>query len=153
MKKLHWFLSLLLLSLLSYTREILFLGINEIIDQNFEPNPYSIQPDFFRSQSASTLIKIKFVLTALFSLLFALITTVGLKLSFIRKFPFQLAAVIYSFIFILSGIIGIIAAGLGSFQEVYPFLRGIIDYLHNPLIFIILSSTILATNLDINKRV
>lgn len=152
MKRFYWFFFLLALSLLSYTREILFLGINEIIDQNFEPNPYSIQPEFFRNQSASTLIRIKFILTALFSLLFAFITILGLKLSFIRKFPFQLAIIIYSFVFLLSGVIGVTATGFGNFQEVYPFLRGIIDYLHNPLIFIILSSAVLATNIDIQKK-
>jgi hypothetical protein len=146
MRIFYWFLFLLILSIASYCREIIFIGINEIIDQDFSNNPYSIQPVFLKSQSIATLIKIKFGLTGAFSIVFAIFTTYGLKASFKQNFPSQLSIVIYLIIFSLSILIAIGSIPFNSFQIVYPFLRGIIDYIHNPLLFILLSSTVLASN-------
>lgn len=146
MRIFYWFIILVLLSIASYFREIIFLGINEIIDQDFSYNPYSIQPEILKSQSKDTLVNLKFALTGIFSVVFALITTFGLRASFKQKFPFQLSILVYFFIFSIALIIGIGSIPFNSFYRVYPFLRGIIDYLHNPLLFILISSTGLASN-------
>jgi hypothetical protein len=144
MRKLNWLLFLLILSFLSYFREILFLGINEAIDQDFSNNPYSIQPDYFINQPISRLIKLKYALTALFSLLFAIITIGGLKQAFRQNFPFIISLIAYSMIFGIAIIIGGVSIAFNSFREVYPFLRGIIEYLHNPFLFLLFSATVLA---------
>ena len=147
----RWIISLVLLSILSYFRETLFLGVNEIIDGNFKYNPYSYQPKYLIEQSKEDLLKLKFILTALFSLLFACFTIWALKISFKTQLPYKLSLLVYTLIFIVAIIIILFSAATNTFNNVYPFLRGIIDYIHNPLLFIVLSTTILAND-ALNKK-
>ena len=134
------------MSVISYFRETLFLGVNEIINQDFDYNPYSYQPDLLINQPKASLIKLKFILTALFSVLFAIITSLGLRFSFKQKFPYQLSIILYLVIFAVAIVTAMVSVPFHKFQVVYPFLREIIDYLHNPLIFILLSSIVLASD-------
>lgn len=146
MKTYKWIIFLLLLSIASYFREMLFLGVNEIINNDFDYNPYSYQPNFLKAKSLGYLIKVKFSMTAGFSILFAVLTILGLRISFSSKFPSKFAMFTYLFLFILGGLIAVITKLLGGFDIFYPFLRELIGYIHNPLIFILISVAILATN-------
>ncbi len=129
----------------SYFREMIFLGVNEIISNDFDYNPYSYQPIFLKSKPLPYLIKVKFSMTAGFSFLFAVLTILGLRISFSSKFPSKFAMFAYSFLFILGGLMAVITKILGGFDIFYPFLRELIGYIHNPVFYILISATTLAT--------
>jgi len=143
MKKLLWFIFLLLLAILSYYREVLFVSINAVIggEQFFWAK--TTQIDFFLNKSSSTLVQYKYMMTVGFTALFALFTTIGLRVSFQEKTPFLLALLTYSVCCIIAGFVLGYALLTNSFESVYSFLRLIIEYLHNPLIYIFISASFL----------
>jgi hypothetical protein len=143
MKKLLWFIFLLLLAILSYYREVLFVSINAVIggEQFFWAK--TTQIDFFLNKSSSTLMQYKYMMTVGFTALFALFTTIGLRVSFQEKTPFLLALLTYSVCCIIAGFVLVYALLTNSFESVYSFLRLIIEYLHNPLIYIFISASFL----------
>lgn len=143
MKKLLWFLFLLLLAILSYYREVLFVSINAVIagEQFFWAK--TTQFDFFLNKSATTLVQYKYFMTIGFTALFALFTIVGLRVSFKEKTPFLLALLSYGLCGIVAAVVLLYSLVTNSFENVYSFLRLIIEYLHNPLIYLILSAAFL----------
>ena len=143
MKKLLWFLFLLLLAILSYYREVLFVSINAVIsgDQFFWAKTSQI--DFFLTKSSATLVRYKYIMTVGFTVLFALFTIVGLRVSFKSPIPYSLAIITYGLCGIVAVVVLLYALATNSFESVYSFLRLIIEYLHNPLIYLILSASFL----------
>ena len=143
MKKLLWFLFLLLLAILSYYREVLFVSINAVIagEQFFWAK--TTQIDYFIGKSPEFLVRLKYIMTVGFTVLFALFTIVGLRVSFKEKTPFLLALLSYGLCGIVAAVVLLYSLVTNSFESVYSFLRLIIEYLHNPLIYLILSASFL----------
>ena len=143
MKKLLWYLFLLLLAILSYYREVLFVSINAVIADKQFFWAKTTQIDFFLNKSSSTLVRYKYIMTIGFTLLFALFTIVGLRVSFKERIPFLLALLTYGLCGFVATVVLIYSLVTNSFESVYSFLRLIIEYLHNPLIYLILSASFL----------
>ncbi|MDA9783039.1 hypothetical protein N9B55_01360 [Vicingaceae bacterium] len=143
MKKLLWFLFLILLALLSYYREVLFVSINAVIagEQFFWAK--TTQIDFFHNKSAATLVQYKYIMTVGFTLLFGLFTVIGLRVSFKERTPFLLVLLVYALCGFVAFVVLLYSFLTNSFNSVYSFLRLIIEYVHNPLVYIILSASFL----------
>lgn len=138
MKKLLWVISLIVLFLLSYIREVSFIGINAIIEGQSHNYANTQLPGFFYSLSTSQLYQLKWILTALFSLFFMLVSFLGIRFS-INKSTGSWTAISYAVIIFVTLIVlslGLIVAG---FHSVYPFLRTVIGIVHSPLIFLMIS--------------
>ncbi|MEQ8625745.1 MAG: hypothetical protein RIB02_12365 [Vicingaceae bacterium] len=134
-----WFLFLLLLFAGSYLREVTFLSINAIIKGETQFYAKTIEISFLQNYSPAFLTKLKVILTALFSFLFILLSTLGLKLSFKQKYPHQLALFIYGILGLIGGITLFSYFFDFSFETIYLLLRTLIGWIHNPLLYILLS--------------
>lgn len=143
MKKVTWILFLLVLALVSYYREVVFISINAVIagSDNFYAKTSRI--DLFVGKSPKTLVNYKYIMTIGFTALFAVVTTTGLRLSFKNKLPFYLAIVLYCLSALFAIAVLVYSAVTNSFDSVYSLLRLMIEYLHNPLVYIILSASFL----------
>lgn len=143
MRRLLWFIFLFLLAVLSYYREVLFVSINAVIagEQFFWAK--TAQMNFFLNKSTATLVQYKYIMTAGFSALFALFTTIGLRVSFQEKTPYLMALLTYSVCGSIAGVVLVYSLLTNRFESVYYFLRLIIEYLHNPLIYIFISASFL----------
>ena len=139
------------MAILSYYREVLFMSINAVIADTDFFYAKTTQIDFFLNKSPEALMKYKYIMTIGFTLLFVAFSIIGLRVSFKSSIPYSLALITYG----LSGIIAIIvllyAVATNSFESVYSFLRLIIEYLHNPLIYLILSSSFLGYSYSTKK--
>ena len=143
MKKLLWFLFLILLAILSYYREVLFVSINAVIaGENFFWAK-TTQVDFFLNKSAATLVQYKYIMTVGFTALFGLFTAIGLRVSFKERTPFLIALLVYGLCGVVAFVVLLYSFLTNSFNSVYSFLRLIVEYLHNPLVYIILSASFL----------
>lgn len=134
-----WALFLISLFILSYLREVTFMSINAIINGETQFYAKTTEILILQEYSPNTLRKLKIVLTCLFSLLFILFSSLGLKLSFKQKYPYQITLFIYgmltlvAFFILLSNFFNI------TFQTIYPILRKLIGWIHNPIIYISIS--------------
>ena len=131
---------LVLLSSFSYLREILFTSINATLagSQSFYAKTARIE--FFLNKSTESLVHLKYGMTIGFTLLFAFITVVGLRLTFKNKLPSQLALTLYGICGIVASFVIAYSLVTNRFDSVYSFLRLIIEYLHNPLVYLIISA-------------
>ena len=153
MRKISWLLFLLVLALLSYSREVLFLSINDVIAGNDVFYANTTQVDFFMGKSPATLLKYKYVMTVGFTLLFALVTSLGLRSSFKAKVPFLLALLTYGLCSVVAAVVLLYSFFTNSFESVYSFLRLIIEYLHNPLLYLIMSASFLGYSYSQHQRI
>ncbi|MFT6167651.1 MAG: hypothetical protein ACJASF_002351 [Vicingaceae bacterium] len=143
MKKITWFLFLLLLAVLSYYREVLFMSINAVISGTDFFYAKTTQIHFFLNKSPETLVKYKYIMTVGFTLFFAAFSLIGLRVSFKSTIPYSLALITYALCSIIAVVVLLYAIVTNSFESVYSFLRLIIEYLHNPLIYLIISASFL----------
>ena len=153
MKKIPWFLFLLLLAILSYYREVIFMSINAVLAGNSVFYAKTTQVDFFFNKSPATLLKYKYVMTVGFTLLFALVTSLGLRSSFKAKVPFLLALLTYGLCSVVAAVVLLYSFFTNSFESVYSFLRLIIEYLHNPLLYLIMSASFLGYSYSQHQRI
>lgn len=139
MKKFYWILGLLLILTFSYCREVIFLSINELLNQ--QPiSEFNILEPLLNNWNSESLVHLKYVLTLLFTLLFTGLTLLFLSIGFQSALAFQSAKFIYIIIFIVMLLIGVLGYFIFGFKEVYPLLRFFIEYLHGPFLFLIFST-------------
>ena len=131
------------LAILSYIREILFLSINSIIAGNNSFYAKTTKIEFFIGKNAETLTQYKYIMTIGFTALFALLTIWGLKLSFRNKLPYHFGIIVYILCSLVAVLVILYSITTNNFDNVYSFLRLIIEYLHNPLVYILLSASYL----------
>lgn len=134
-----WFVSLLLLMVLSYFREVLFRSLNAILDGEQEFYAKTIELDYFTEMNKAEILNYKYLFTIVFSILFISITTLGLKYSHLKSRPHILAIIIYSAFVILAALMLFISLIFSDFESFYPYLRILIGLIHNPLVFILVS--------------
>lgn len=139
MKVFYWVLGLVLLLVLSYYREVLFLSINEVLDHTSISKFNNIHP-LIKDLEPSELIQIKYGLTVIFSILFVIVTLVFLRISLNEILASNIGAGIYGLIAIVSLIIIIVGISFWNFSTVYPLLRFIVEYIHSPFLYLILST-------------
>lgn len=143
MKKIIWTLFFLILSALSYLREILFLSVNAVIAGKKVFYAKTTRLDFLLDKSPADLIQLKYALTVSFTILFAIITISGLKKVFTSKLPYYISISLYGIAFLIGSLMILYSLIVEDLNSVYSFLRLIIEYLHNPLIYIVLSAAYL----------
>lgn len=138
-RKVIWLSILLLLFISSYYRELWFRSINAIIEGEEHFYAKTTTLPFLMNWSKAELIRLKYFLTVGFSLLFMGLSLLGIRKSFETKLPYYLLIAYYGLIILLAAITLLFGFSFLSFQEVYPFLRKLIDFVHSPLPFLVLS--------------
>tara|TARA_B100000508_G_C11398152_1_gene246880 strand:+ start:421 stop:873 length:453 start_codon:yes stop_codon:yes gene_type:complete len=133
-----WIAFLLILFVSGYYREVIFKSINAIIkgEEFFYAKTMAL-PALF-DWSVAELIRLKYILTVSFTLWFALISLLGLKLSFKESTAYFVLIGLY----VLIGLISLASLGLMyfiGFETVYPFLRSLIGAIHNPIPYMLIS--------------
>lgn len=124
------------LLILTYFRENLLLTINAFITGSEYNRAYSYWfSDVFVGLSMTSLIKLKWIITIVFSMAMSVITVYSLSVWFTSKYNFKLISYIYiiSFIFIL--VLAFFGKVFGVFDLVYILLRRILGVIQTPLPF------------------
>jgi hypothetical protein len=138
-KKILWLVVLLLLFISSYYREVLFRSINGLIGGEAFFYAKTMELPLFSSWSIPELLRLKYLLTLAFSMVFILLSLLGLKVSFQDNTPFYIALAIYSLLVLFSLLLGLIGITLLNFETVYPLLRKVIGFIHSPLLYLLVS--------------
>ena len=115
------------------------MSINAIINGETEFYAKTAEISFLQDYSPTTLQQIKVLLTILLSFIFILLSTLGLKLSFKQKKPYQLALFIYGVLILIAGITLLSYFFNTSFQTIYPLLRKLVGWIHNPILYLVIS--------------
>ena len=137
-KKVIWILFLFLLFLLSYFREVTFIGINALIE-GVEYNYANTQlPAYFSTLSHAQLTTHKWILTALFSLVFIALSTIGIYLGIGKKRAVWILT-IYLTILAVACLILMVGLFILNFKTIYPFLRILVGVIHSPLLYLLIS--------------
>lgn len=149
-RKAFWLLFLLILFLLAYLREITFLSVNAILSGESQFYADKIRLDALLNWKKGELIRLKYFLTLSFSILFISISLLGLKSGFRNSLAFVSAAIAYLIILFLAFIL-LASALFLDFSTVYPHLRLLIEWVHSPLIYLMISGGVIAYE-TINKE-
>jgi hypothetical protein len=130
-----------LLLLVGYSRDFIFKSINALIKANDSEMDYFLHPSltWLTTFSNATLIKIKWIFTILFSLVFLLIGILALKFLFKNKNYSLILILAYSLLFSLSAVLfGLGVLFKNSSIEFYEAARYFMGMLQSPLIIMIL---------------
>lgn len=145
-RRIVWWFCLLLLFILSYWREVGFRSINAVSSGEAVFYAKTTYFPLLLKLSGTELIKLKYALTISVSLLFIAITIGGIKWGLKDKLGIALVTIIYSGTVILAMLLFIWGFFFSNFQTVYPYLRILIGFIHNPLIFLFISIIVLSSN-------
>jgi len=141
-----WVISLLLLFIGSYSREVIFRSVNDYLAGKDFFYAKTMEIEFLQSQSTQQLVKLKYLMTVAYSIFFMGTTLFGLKKSFLQNLPFILALLVYATLLLFAFFSLLFALLTDSFAEVYPILRKLVGLIHNPILFILLSISQLGIN-------
>jgi hypothetical protein len=123
-KKILVFAMIVLVILLGYLRDYIFVSINSSIDSG--------------ADGGGNLSLLKWVLTFLFCVFYLFLTSAFLKVLFNEKKYFILPVLCYA---LLIGV-SLLTAGIGyffsSFEHVYPFIRMVMGVAQSPIILMVL---------------
>lgn len=146
-------LSLIVIFLLGYLRELVFLSINAVINKT--PFPYTRAyikpPAFLYELSSSDLSYLKWGLTFCFSLFFCGATLALVHFYFKSKSFNRLTIITYIVLFIASliaWVLGIIFNHIELFYTISRFLAGLLQY---PLLTLVIFSLFYFINLRTNE--
>ena len=138
MKKPIFILSLLLLFLLSYLREVTFIGLNSIIEGQEHNYANTNLPAFLYNWPSAQLLQLKWVLTIIYSVFFAALTYCGIRIA-LSKAAGTWVLIVYALLFAAVGLLFLSALLFLDFAAVYPLLRNVIGIVHSPLLFLLIS--------------
>ncbi len=136
----RWALSLLTLFILSYVRETIFLSINAYIDGQTTFYAKTMEIPFLANYTVSELVRLKYFLTIISTIIFCLVTSFGLYFSFKNKIAYKLSLLIYASVLIVV-ILLFTSLLFTSFSTIFNYLRELAHLTHNALLFLILSIT------------
>lgn len=142
-KKIFVFLFVILVFLISYTRDTLFILINACISN--DPNNYANTsiPDYLKQLSVAELKKLKWLLAAIFSALFTLTTTFAIHYYFRNKQFTRLTVLIYIFLGISTLGAELIKYFLNLSQLTISILHTPESIIQSPLVLLVLFSSLL----------
>lgn len=143
-RKFLWFTFLLLLSIISYYRELVFRSINAIIAGQTSFYSKTTELSYLLNWSESELIHLKYFLTITFTFVFMALSFLGLRISFISKLASQLIILFYSLILLITISVFVYTFCFSDFKNTYPLLRKLVGMVHSPLPFLIISIGIYA---------
>ncbi len=139
MRILYWISGLIFLLILSYYREVVFLSINEVLN-NTSPSKFNRLYDILSEYDLKQLTQLKYYLTAIATALFILITLAFLKISFRDKAAFSIGLLLYALIMLIVLSLAGFWTLSSNFDHIYPSMRFFIEYLHSPFIYLLLST-------------
>ena len=139
LNKVMTILGLFILLLLTYFRENLLLEINarltsEVFDRS---NSYWFL-DFFKTIRNEELLKWKWGLTMLFSIVMSFVTIGSLYSWFKSLQLLKIVGIVYLILFSIVCILAIIGYSTNSFNDIYFVLRKILGIVQSPLPFFVL---------------
>lgn len=145
-RRLIWWIALLLLSILSYWREVGFRSVNALIagETNFYAKTKKIS--FLTDLTVEQLTQLKYILTLGFTFAFILITYLGIQLAIKNRLGITLTKVIYGVCLIIALVLVTIGISFNQFPTIYPYLRILIGWIHSPLIFLFISIIVRSSN-------
>jgi hypothetical protein len=145
-RRLAWWITIILLFVLSYWREVGFRSINAIMAGEINFYAKTTELPFLYDLTRTQLNQLKYFLTGAFSIVFISLTYLGIKFSFPEKEGISLAKIIYAICILIAFIILFLAFIFQQFQTFYPYLRILVGWIHSPLIFLFVSVGIYSSN-------
>lgn len=109
--------------ILGYFRGYIFVSINAMIETG---------------NAGAYLLSLKWLLTFVFSILYFLLTYIFLVVIFRSQKYLWLSAGVYVFLFTVSFFAAVIGKFITSFENVYPFVRSVIEIAQSPIVLMIL---------------
>ena len=149
--KFIWFVFFVLLSITSYIREVLFRSVNAIIKGEDQFYAKTTSLPLLLDWSKADLIKLKYGMTVGFTVVFIALTTLGILFSMKNKIWFTLSKWIYVIIVAIAMVIFIYGFIFSDFRSIYPNLRLIIGWIHNPLLFLFISVAAISYSATIER--
>ncbi len=134
-------LLIILILIAGYYRDFIFKCINAILQAMDYEASYTPPPSllFLKNYSYSALVKLKWGLTILFSLIYFLITIITLNLLFQKRKNILITAGSYCFVMLLSGIFMLIGYLFQSLSgQMYECARYLMGMAQSPVILMIL---------------
>jgi hypothetical protein len=129
------------LLIVGFSRDFIFKSINALVKANDFDMDYYLHPSlsYLEQFENTTLIKIKWLLTLIFSLLYFIIDYISIKSLFKNQTYLKILFFTYVSVFLISGILILIGILLqGQRQAMYEFARYLMGMLQSPLILMIL---------------
>lgn len=139
-------LLILVVLIASYWREVVFLQLNALIDNEDWNYSNTAAFDIFRQQPKKTLLQLKWLLTSIFSFLIGGSTFLVIKLMTFNNWIKRMINVIFAMLTILVGILGSLYLFTTKKELFYPPLRMIMGLFQTPLLLIIFGIIIYAIN-------
>lgn len=129
---------------LGYYRDFVFVNINALLKARDFRMDYSMPSslEFFNNYGYNTLVKIKWLLTLLFSGFYLILSSFAISLLFNNKKYLNITIAVYIIVTIVSGLFiasGLIFETIGS--KMYDFSRYLMGMLQSPIILMILIPT------------
>lgn len=145
-RQIVWWGCLLSLFILSYWREVGFRSINAIIAGETLFYAKTTHLHILREFTTDELFKLKYVLTISLTILFAFLTLIGARWGLSNRLGLILAIILYICTLVLGIVITCWGIFFSDFQTVYLYLRILIGWIHNPLIFLFISIIVHSSN-------
>jgi hypothetical protein len=147
-KKILTLFSFILLFIIGYIRESIFLVINSVLNNYpFPYNPsYIPPPEYLYSLTTQELINLKWVFTLVFSLLFMFFSWLIIHLVFNSRIYNKIVIYIYTFFISISFLIAGVGILFNCFEILYTPSRFIVGIIQSPLLVIILFSLFFLLN-------
>lgn len=141
-----WCISLIVLFLLSYCREVGFRSINALIAGEATFYAKTKELPFLLNYTNKELGLLKYFLTIIFTVLFMVTTAIGVGWGIKKHLGILLMKIIYSTCVTLAVSLILIGIILNQYQTIYPYLRILIGWIHTPLIFLFISIIVHSSN-------
>jgi len=130
------FLGVFLLLLLTYFRQNFFLEINAILaSEAFDRSNSYWLSDFFNNIPFANLLKLKWGLTMVFSIVMTAVTILSLHFWFKSIHFFKVVGLFYLVLFVVICLLALIGFLTNSFNDIYFALRKLLGLVQSPLPF------------------
>lgn len=135
-----YILIIALLALLGFYRDFVFKNINAFLQALDYEMQYDLPPslNFMERYEYETLVRLKWILTLLFSLIYLLISFISVRFIFGDKKFSRITVGAYLGIILISGIFILLGMVFGNSGKMYEFARYLMGMAQSPLILMIL---------------
>lgn len=125
---------------IGYYREIFFLVINSVIDN--EAHPYNVSyikvPKFLYNYSTNYLLVLKWLLTFLFSFVLMGVTMLMVNIYFKQKVYITYTLFIYLLVIIIAFLLYVVGVVFHLDKILYPLSRGLMGIVQSPIMSLII---------------
>lgn len=110
--------------LMGFLRDGIFVSLNKLIESGSDVGP--------------NMVKLKWGLTVLFSVMYLLFTGGTLQVLFGERKYLLIALFCYAALFAVAALAGAVGYFFSSFEGVYPFIRAVLGVAQSPVVMIVL---------------